>query len=70
MTPSFPTASDTPPTGNFGALEMGPLVNIDQDTRLSMVRNRSDAQLSVATPNLRHALLTYWPALCETLHTL
>jgi hypothetical protein len=49
---------------------MGPLVNIDQHTRLSMGRNRSGAQLAVATPHLRHALLNHWPALCETLHTL
>jgi len=32
MTPSFPLAGNTPPMGSFGALEMGPLVNIDQDT--------------------------------------
>jgi hypothetical protein len=70
MTPSFPLAGDTPPMGNCGALGMGPLVNIDHDTRLSMGRNRSGAQLAVATPHLRHALLNHWPALCETLHTL
>lgn len=31
---------------------------------------RKSMSRSVATQNLRHALLTYWPALCETLHTL
>jgi hypothetical protein len=54
----------------FGALEIAALVNIDHDMRFSAGKKRSGAQLSVATPNSRHALLNYGPALCETLHTL
>ena len=43
----------------FGALEIAALVNIDHDMRFSAGKKRSGAQLSVATPNSRHALLNY-----------
>jgi hypothetical protein len=52
-------AGDTRRRENFGALKIDPLVNIDHDMRFSVGRNRSGAQLAVATPNSRHALLNY-----------